>query len=142
MITSIAVVYFEGSTQFIVFHLSFGTAEVASLISCIILYARTSSEISRKSFQYGISSYLLAVFVWQFEIFYCPYLNPYYSKSILYFNPQLHTFWHILVSIGLYLLALMMLKEKALKDRKSTNLGWWFFGMIPIPFIQLNKKFE
>jgi dihydroceramidase len=132
--------YYDGTIQFLVFHLSFGTAEVASLISCVILYTKTTSPISRKAFQIGISSYLVAIFVWQFEIHYCPLLNPYYPESILYFNPQLHMFWHILVSIGLYLLALMMLNERALKDGHETKLGWQSMGVFYIPFIQLVVK--
>jgi dihydroceramidase len=132
--------YFDGTMQFFIFHLSFGTAELASLISCVILYTKTSSEISSKSFQIGISSYLVAVFVWQFEIHYCRYLNPYYPQSVLYFNPQLHMFWHILVSIGLYLLALMILNESALKAGHETKLGWQSLGIFKIPFIQLVVK--
>lgn len=48
-------------------------------------------------------SYFLALVCWTCDIHFCEFLTPSAERAIP-LNPQLHAWWHVLVSIGLYLL--------------------------------------
>ncbi|KAL5033229.1 hypothetical protein BDV3_000239 [Batrachochytrium dendrobatidis] len=91
------------------------------------------------TFQRGILSYGVATFCWLTDMLFCELVNPHYKGAILPFNPQLHAWWHIFVSIGLYHLALLTLAARV--DSKygagRAVLRFWFNI---IPYIKIVPK--
>jgi hypothetical protein len=133
----------SGGQQFLIFHVSFGLVEVSSLIMCCFIYWKrrargNQNHPSISCFERGIFCYISAVFFWMLEVHFCEYVNPGYSQSYLPINPQFHTFWHTLVSLGLHHLALMMLIEYLEKiGTKKAQMNWLFRG---IPYIKVKSS--
>lgn len=69
-------------------------------------------------FELGLCAYLSAFLCWLADMFYCELLNPSYAGALMPVNPQLHAWWHVLVSCGLYNMALLTLVQ-----RMETKLG-------------------
>ncbi len=97
---------FEGYRQFVLFHVSFGTAEVFSIYQIVKLYrgSRFLKNVrANKLFERGLLIYLTAFVFWLTDMIGCEYLNPHYPLSaITHVNPQFHAWWHCTISGGLY----------------------------------------
>lgn len=75
---------------------------------------------------YGFIAYLTGVAVWSIDLFFCPSLqNP--------FNPQLHAWWHVFVSIGLYCMAVVLLVLEAEHQKKAQSVEWRYL----LPLVRL-----
>ena len=118
-VTTLLVTLTTGPYQFTLFHISFGTAQFYAVFEAARTYYLRSQLIKQKKlkpndpgvklFEQGITMYLSAIACWITEMFFCEYINPDYRNTVLPFNPQLHSWWHILVSMGLYNMALLTL---------------------------------
>lgn len=95
-----------GSLQFYLFHASFGSAEFWCLYQ--IWKLRTASSRLAAGFRF----YLVALVCWSADLTACG------SLSALPANPQLHAWWHILVSSGMYCLTLLVgvARQRVLKQ--------------------------
>ena len=99
--TSLLVALTEGIVQFVAFHVSFATLEFYCLYSIYRLNKTMgdgNKEMNRL-FRYGFYTFMTALVCWQLDINFCKTLShlPFGIP-----NPQLHSWWHVLVSIGLY----------------------------------------
>jgi dihydroceramidase len=106
LVTSLSALT-RGPLQFYLFQLSFGSMEVFGLYRVYVIYRRSSNALVRKLFRIGMASYALAVVAWFIDLKACDFVGAWLPAHGLA-NPQLHAFWHLLVSVGLYLLTLVM----------------------------------
>jgi dihydroceramidase len=101
----------RGAVQFWVFQLSFGSLELFSLASVWRLQRRAQAPGVRHLFRLGMGAYALAILLWFIDVRACEVVSltlP--ARGIP--NPQLHAWWHLLVSCGFYLLLLVIAHER------------------------------
>jgi dihydroceramidase len=92
-----------------------------------------------KAFELGSLFYGLAIGCWLVDMFLCEFLNPVYSSSVLPLNPQLHAWWHVFISVGLYYMSLLLLADRMeyLTGFGSTELRYAYHL---IPYIATTHK--
>jgi dihydroceramidase len=162
--TTLLITLFEGPLQFALFHISFNTAHFYALyeafkvnqrrrnlikekhrkalkakssknyMSIAALKKKLTSDPCLKAFEMGSFFYVLAIGCWLFDMFLCEFVNPAYSSSVLPLNPQLHAWWHVFISIGLYYMALLLLLDRMeyLNGFDSTEIKYAYYC---IPFV-------
>jgi dihydroceramidase len=101
----------RGILQFYLFQFSFGSLEFFSLYRCYRLYKKAKRETARRLFRAGMSLYGVAIVLWFIDIRFCGAMRALPSFGIP--NPQLHAWWHVLVSAGFFLLVLLIAFERA-----------------------------
>lgn len=154
MATTILVTLSSGSLQFALFHISFNTAhfyalygafqlnrrrrsqvieqhlaekrQLSAIKSAAILRKKISDDPCLKAFELGSLFYGLAIGCWLLDMLFCEYMNPVYSSSVLPLNPQLHAWWHVFISVGLYYMSLLLLADRMehLNGYGSTTLKY------------------
>ncbi|KAG2175303.1 hypothetical protein INT44_007791 [Umbelopsis vinacea] len=117
---TIMVVAPASQYQFYVFHGTFGSLEVISIIMIWTIYRAKKTKIPglETLFKRGISIYALAVACWLVDLHFCSWL------SSLPVNPQLHAFWHIFASIGLLHLFSIVYVDRLEKDGSSPYVSY------------------
>lgn len=146
---TILVTASHGPLQFALFHISFNSAHIFALYQAFRLYTdrRSSKKTSSRSsidpslllFERGAFFYLSSFICWLADMFLCEYINPHYSTSFLPFNPQLHAWWHVLISIGLYCMGTLTLYERMEKIKGSGSASIEYFWNI-LPFVEMNER--
>ncbi|KAF9989397.1 Alkaline ceramidase 3 [Mortierella antarctica] len=131
VVVTILVAFTEGDMQFYSFHGTFGPLEVATLYLIFRVYLARKSEYPdvRKVFEAGIGLYAIAVAVWVTDLSFCtkplltwlgplgvneprPYEGAHHEHAQWIFKDlYLHAWWHILVSMGLYLLSTVIMLD-------------------------------
>jgi dihydroceramidase len=106
LLTSLAA-FTRGTLQFYLFQFSFGSMEIFVLYRVYVIYRSSASALLRKLFRVGTISYGLAILCWFVDLKGCRVVGAVFPAHG-FPNPQLHAWWHILVSIGLYVLTLML----------------------------------
>lgn len=109
-LATLQVVFNTGTLQFISFHLCFGTFEISSLYLMWRLYKDSTNlrnpaphltKRDRAQYQWlarrGFILYLIAYICWQIDLTCCDFI-----ATSLPINPQLHAWWHVLVTCGIY----------------------------------------
>lgn len=100
----------RGRVEFILFHLSFGSLEVFSLVRVYWLQRRLDPP-TRRLFRFGMGAYALAIAAWFVDLTDCAGVSVTLPRHGLP-NPQLHAWWHVLVSVGFYLLLLVIASDR------------------------------
>ena len=85
----------RGHAQFLAFHVSFGALELFCLGRVSWLALRPENRSVRRWFGLGLAAYVTGIGIWFVDLKACPPGIP---------NPQLHAWWHVLVSVGFFLL--------------------------------------
>ncbi|CAO3572563.1 unnamed protein product [Mortierella alpina] len=124
MVVTILVAFTEGDMQFYSFHGTFGPLEVATLYLIFRVYLARKSEYPdvKRVFEAGIGLYAFAVAVWMTDLSFCtkPLLtllgplgvNEHHEHGQwIVKDLYLHAWWHILVSMGLYLLSTVIMLD-------------------------------
>jgi dihydroceramidase len=106
LVTSLSA-FTRGALQFYLFQLSFASMEFFALYRVYRVYRRTSSGVVRRLYRLGMGSYAVAVALWFTDLKACGFVAGVLPSHGIP-NPQLHAWWHVLVSCGLYLLTLML----------------------------------
>lgn len=119
----------RGQVQFYVFQLSFGSLEVFSLYRVFRLYRGSRDLTVRRLFHWGMASYLVAVTLWFVDLRFCDFVSVTLPGLGLP-NPELHAVWHLLVSIGFYLLVLLIAHRRLDALGQTPGLGW-YRGLVP-----------
>jgi len=101
LIVTALVAFTSGKFQFFVFHASFGSLEFVSLGLVARMARRETDPTARRLYVGGFSSYVIALVCWASDIHFCEALR---LRNIIPVNPQLHAWWHVFVSCGLYTL--------------------------------------
>lgn len=138
-IVTFLVCFTKGLMQQITFHLSFSILELYSLYRVWILYTskKQADPNIRKLFTTGFISYVIAIFCWIFDYSLCFFISKLPNYGIP--NPELHAWWHVMVSIGLYLLVVFLLYSRQINLGKTPTLKY-FFGIIPYIEISTHLK--
>jgi dihydroceramidase len=84
----------RGNAQFLAFHVSFGALEIFCLGRVTWIALRPENRPVRSWFALGLASYVTGIAVWFVDLKACPLVR----------GLQLHALWHVLVSIGFFLL--------------------------------------
>jgi len=93
----------RGGAQFLAFHASFGALELFCLARVSWLALRPENRAVRGRFVLGLLAYATGIVVWFVDLEACPWLSGTLPAHGLP-NPQLHAWWHVLVSVGFFLL--------------------------------------
>ncbi len=93
----------RGDAQFLAFHLSFGALEIFCLGRVTQLALRPENRAVRRRFGLGLAAYALAIGLWFVDLKACPWVSVTLPSHGIP-NPQLHAWWHVLVSLGFFLL--------------------------------------
>jgi len=101
----------RGAVQFYAFQTSFATMEGYALYATYRVYRRSRDAVPRRLYRAGMASYAIAVALWFIDIRACGVLQGYLPQHGIP-NPQFHAWWHVLVSIGFYLLVLTLAWER------------------------------
>ncbi|KAJ3301177.1 Alkaline ceramidase 3 [Kappamyces sp. JEL0829] len=139
VITTYLVTAFEGYSQFVLFHVSFGTAEFFSIYQMVRIYRSHKGQRkldSNRLFESGLAIYMFAFVFWLSDMVGCEYINPSYPTSVLPINPQFHAWWHFTVSAGLYTLAIYTLNHRMQTSFSNRQPKIAYFLNL-IPFIQI-----
>jgi dihydroceramidase len=97
----------RGSVQFYVFQFSFGTLEFFCLYRVWCLTREPEGREARRLFRFGLGSYALAIVCWFIDLRFCRFLQQDFAE-FCGANPELHAVWHVLVSLGFYLLLVVI----------------------------------
>lgn len=119
----------RGTLQVVLFHTSFGSLEFFGLYR-VYRISRNSSDVAvHRLFRAGIGAYALALVFWFTDLQACEILDGALPRLGLV-NPQLHALWHVLVSIGLYLLVVLIAYDRLQVLGRRPKLEAWL-GFIP-----------
>ncbi len=103
----------RGQAQFLAFQLSFGSLELFSIYRAYRLFRRSTDPVVRRLFRRGIGLYAAALIAWFVDIRFCGFVSVTLPR-LGFANPELHAVWHVVVSLGLYLLILQIAYERQL----------------------------
>lgn len=120
----------NGKLQFYLFHASFASMELFALGRVYFLHRRNQDRTIRRVYQLGMLSYALAISVWFTDLHACSTLNV-TLPSLGIPNPQLHAWWHVLVSCGFYALLLVIAYDR-LRTLGQDPQVRFTAGIIPI----------
>ena len=113
LLASYGAAFMRDRAQFFSFQASFTLLEFYALYRTFCLYKRSERPVLRRAFRTGSVLYLAAMLAWFVDLRFCEQLVG-ASAALGIANPQLHAWWHVLVSGGLYLLLLVILHERLL----------------------------
>jgi dihydroceramidase len=147
-ITTYLVTAFEGHWQFFLFHISFGTSQVFAVYQVIRLYRKLKklkgSSPATSILERGLAYYCVSFVCWLADMLLCEFVNPYYETAVLPFNPQFHALWHILISLGVYNMALFLLWNRisaALNGKKpEIKQILWLIDYITVVDVKKSRK--
>lgn len=100
----------RGQVEFYAFQISFGSLELGSLTRVWWIQRRLAPD-ARRVFRFGIATYLFAILIWFTDLKACGWLSNALPRHGIP-NPQFHAWWHVLVSIGFYLLLLVIAVDR------------------------------
>jgi dihydroceramidase len=146
-ITTYLVTAFEGTWQFIFFHISFGTAQIFAFYQMFHIYRGLKRKGSKGRyigiFEEGLVYYFCSFACWLTDMLGCEYLNPWYDTAVVPFNPQFHAWWHLLISMGLYNLSLFTLFHRvATKYSEKHPRVVYLLWIVPVIKIDESKKIK
>jgi dihydroceramidase len=130
VLTTCLSAFTRGRLQFYLFQASFASLEVFALVRVYLIHRRSQDATARRIFRLGIGSYVLAIVLWVTDIRQCSTLNE-ALPALGIPNPQLHAWWHVLVSCGFYAL-LMVIAHDRLKTLGQSPQVRYTAGVIPI----------
>ena len=93
----------RGDAQFLAFHVSFGALEIFCLGRVTWIALRPENLPVRTWFVLGFAAYATGIGVWFVDLKACPWVSVTLPAHGIP-NPQLHAVWHVLVSLGFFLL--------------------------------------
>lgn len=127
ILATLLVVVPASKHQFYVFHATFGSLEVISIAMIWSIYRSKKTKIPGLDtlFKRGISIYALAVVCWMIDLHFCDWL------SALPVNPQLHAFWHIFASSGLFHLCSIVYVDRLEQEGKAPYISY-NYSWIPV----------
>ena len=122
----------RGRLQFYLFQVSFGSLEFWCLYQVYRLFRASQSSIVRRWFLQGVSLYAGAMILWFSDLRFCDVLAIQLPAHGMV-NPQLHAWWHVLVSGGFYLLLLLLAYDRQQRLGHSPRVAHYGFFF---PYLQ------
>jgi dihydroceramidase len=105
----------RGDAQFLAFHLSFGALEIFCLLRVTWLALRPGNRAVRGRFVLGLAAYATGIAVWFVDLKACHWVSDTLPAHGLP-NPELHAWWHVLVSVGFFLLLGVVSFDRVRRD--------------------------
>jgi dihydroceramidase len=103
LLATAADAFTHGRIQFFAFQLVFGGLEMFCLFRVYLLSCQPGNEPVRSLFRAGVAFYIGGIVLWFVDLRFCAVVS-----ALGIPNPQLHAWWHVLVSCGFYLLLLVV----------------------------------
>ena len=103
LLATAAVAFARGGVQFLAFHVSFGALELFCLGRVTWLALQPVNAPVRRQFLIGLGAYALGIGLWFVDLLDCRWVSV-TLPGLGIPNPQLHAWWHVLVSVGFFLL--------------------------------------
>jgi len=123
--------FMRGQAQFLSFHVSFAALEFYGLYRTWLIHRRSRDRTQRRLFRAGISLYVAALVLWFVDLRFCDTLvNVTLNLGVP--NPQLHAWWHVLVSMGLYVLILVIAFDRC---RVLGRHPRWQYRLLVVPVV-------
>lgn len=119
----------RGQVEFWLFQLSFGSLELFAL-GRVYWLQRTLDPRTRRLYRFGMASYALAIVLWFVDLKACGFVSG-TLPGLGLFNPQLHAVWHVLVSLGFYLLLLVIAVDRQRILGREATLSFF-----PVPALR------
>ena len=129
--------FMRGNAQFWSFQVSFATLEFYAMYRVFLIHRASTDRTQRRLFRVGISLYLLAIGLWFIDIRYCAGIVNAAAAFGLH-NPELHAWWHVLVSAGLYALVLVIAYDRC---RILGRVPDWTLS-VGVPHLKLRTNAE
>lgn len=129
ILATLSDAFTAGRVQFFAFQLSFGALEFFCLARVYRLSQKPENVAVRPFFRLGLAFYLGAIGLWFIDLRFCEVMSV-RLPSLGVPNPQLHAWWHVLVSCGFYLL-LVVVGYDRLRRRRSGPAVRPAGGVIP-----------
>jgi dihydroceramidase len=138
--------YSSSLLQFVLFHLSFAALEIFLLYSTISLYFKETNAEIKRLHVLGVWLWLAGVSCWVLDYFGCEMFwqgddswRGKLSKMVGFElpNPQLHAWWHICASSGLYLLSVTIAEYRQRVLGFDTRIEY-YMGFLP--FVHRSSK--
>jgi dihydroceramidase len=131
VIATSGAVFMRGQAQFWSFQVSFAALELYGLYRTLLIYRKSTDRTQRLLFVAGISAYVTAIVLWFVDLRFCDALVSATARLGLP-NPQLHAWWHVFVSAGLYALVLVIAFDRC---RVLGSQPRWHYRMRFVPVI-------
>jgi dihydroceramidase len=120
----------QGRFQFFAFQFSFGFLELFCLVRVGLLSAEWANRPVRPLFKLGLALYVGGILLWFADLRFCSWLSVQLPAAGIA-NPQLHAWWHMLVSGGFYMLLLVVAYDR-LRRRGSNPVLRARWGVFPV----------
>jgi dihydroceramidase len=119
----------RGQFQFFVFQITFGVLELYCLVRVYLLSREPENRRIRPIFRFGVALYVAAIGLWFVDVRFCPVMSLGWPVVGLP-NPQLHAWWHVLVSSGFYMLLLVVGYDRLRRSRAQPRIRF-VGGLLP-----------
>jgi dihydroceramidase len=123
----------RGKLQFYLFQTSFASMELFALYRVCCVYRASENQLVRNLFWTGITSYAIAILCWFVDLKACGIVGGVLPAHGIP-NPQLHAWWHVLVSNGLYVLTLMLASHRLGVLGRTAKLR---FALGSVPYVAI-----
>ncbi|HEU5077548.1 MAG TPA: ceramidase [Polyangiaceae bacterium] len=123
--------FMRDQAQFYSFQVTFAALEFYGLYRTFLIHRKSRNPTQRRLFRVGITLYAIAIVLWFIDLRFCDTL----VSSALQLgapNPQLHAWWHVLVSAGLYALILVIAFDRCQVLGRQPR---WHYRMRWVPVV-------
>jgi len=135
-IASYGAAFMRGQAQFWSFQVSFAALEFYGLYRTLLIHRRSRDRTQRRLFRAGICLYFSAIVLWFIDIRFCSTLTD-VTGHLGVPNPQLHAWWHVLVSAGLYAMILVIAFDRCQVLGRQPR---WQSRMLRVPVIAVKVE--
>jgi len=107
VIATCGAAFLRGQAQFWSFQVSFAALEFYGIYRTLLIHRRSRDPHQRRIFRAGICLYASAIVLWFIDLHFCSAVT-HVTRRLGIPNPELHAWWHVLVSAGLYAMILVI----------------------------------
>ncbi|KAF9930521.1 Alkaline ceramidase 3 [Modicella reniformis] len=133
LLTTLFVSITGGKIQFYTFQASFGILQLAIIYFTTTLHQGQKPQIQALGMQNestwlirrAIGVYAFAVTIWLIDLHLCEFVNGVGSESVLKWNPQLHAWWHVFSSTGVYFTTLLVAYQHYIAKGLRPSMYLW-----------------
>ncbi|KAJ1979818.1 hypothetical protein H4R33_005630 [Dimargaris cristalligena] len=120
-VATVIVALTSGAVQFLTFHVFYDTIQYTCVGLVIHVYRQRRARFPEGTalVQRGLALFVLAGACWATDTYLCQYVNGRAPQSWLPFNPQLHAWWHVLVSLAFFHLCTFLIYDHQLRIHRK-----------------------
>lgn len=130
-IATCGAAFMRGQAQFWSFQVSFAGLEFYGLYRTLLIHRKSRDRTQRRLFRAGICLYLGAIVLWFIDLRFCSALTN-VTRRLGIPNPELHAWWHVLVSAGLYAMILVIAFDRCQVLGRQPR---WRSRMLVVPVV-------